>query len=342
MKILKAIVAIACILPAIASASSWSAYDEFMQKHLTDGVLREENGQIKALDMARGMFLAVANDDKSSFDAMYKTWCKVLCNNDVKQYLPATFYPIADERYTDTQAVMLASYTFIEASRLWNDVDVYQSAISSLDLLYNNCTAEVESSGRVLLASNFKQDLHTTVEPSTIPPFAVSNIELAEPRLAPVIYASYQAMVRGFGDGYAADLVRLNANGDVVFTKGLGASFVGTDFLLYLGISSDADPQKRLLKPLFETLRLRLEGELTAPSFVDLYSHEEQGQGTIGFDIAMLNLTSGNIQDLLRTRIKHAQLKQLPLSSQLAALMAMGIDEHRFMFDSLGQLIIRP
>ncbi len=342
MSKISAIIAIACALPSLASASSWPEYDEFMQKHLIGGALVEDSGQISARNMARGMFLAVANDDKSTFNAMYQVWCRALCDNDVQKNLAAAAYPIAEQHFTDSQAVMLASYAFIEASELWNEKSVYQSAVSQLGMLYDNCTAFVESAGRVLLAGNSRPDSLVDVAPSAIPPFAVYGICKAEPRLSPVIFASFQTMVRGDGDGFASDTVQLNANGDVVFTEGKGASVIGSDFLLYLGISSDADPQKRLLKPLFDSLSLRFKHELSAPDFVDLYSHQLEGEGSLAFDIAMLNMSSDNVRDLLRTRIKNAPLKQYSLSSQLAALIANGIDEKRFMLDAQGCIRIRP
>ncbi len=340
MKKLKAVVAIACVLPALAVASSWPEYDEFMHEHLSNGALIENDGQILAKNMAYGLFLALANDDKASFDAMYQVWQNVLCDRDVKSILPSAYYPLSHERYTDPQAVMLASYSFIEASALWGEKELYQSAVSQLGLLYDSCTVEVDTVGRVLSAN--KQDRAVDVTPSAVPPFAVFNVSRAEPRLSSVIYASYQTMVRGFGDGYAADAVELNANGDVVFTRDKGASVVGSDFLLYLGISSDADPQKRLLSPLFNSLNMRMEEELAAPYFVDLFSHDVTGEGAIAFDIAMLNMSSGQIRDLLRTRIRNAPLKQYSLSSQLAALIAKGIDERRFMLDAQGSMRIRP
>ncbi len=342
MKKLKVAVAIACALPALALASSWPLYDEFMQEHLSNGALIEANGQILAKDMAYGLFLAVANNDKASFDAMYEVYQKLLCDNDVHKALPSAVYPIADERYSDPQAVMLASYSFIEASSLWNEKALYQSAISQLGILYDHCIASVDSIGEILVANNDKQTKQVDLVPAAIPPFAVHGITKADPRFAPVIHASYQTMVRGFGDGYATDAIELNTNGDVIFTQGKGASLIGSDFLLYLGISSDADPQKRLLAPVFNSLKQRMEKELFAPYFVDLFSHDVIGEAPIDFDIAMLNLSSGNIRDLLRTRIKNAPRKQLSLTSKLAALIAIGIDERRFMLDAQGSLRLRP
>ncbi|MGN0916468.1 MAG: glycosyl hydrolase family 8 [Succinivibrio sp.] len=332
---------------ASAWSKDWPLYDSFMALHYSDGRIidHQKDGDVVTSEgLSYGMFMALIQKDKDRFDRMLAFVKKELCRNDPTNVLPAWKYvsgKITDENNA-TDSDLFIAYDLIEAARIFNDEAYLADAEKILNLVKKNCVYSNKVMGKLLTPGRygFVKSNEFSVNPSYFPPFVMQKISAFDPDFAEYYHDTVQAVVKGSGDGYCADFLTYSTDGALIVKKSTKGSYDAVRYYLWLGITSDSDPNKRILLPLYENMFTSTAVNLAVPENYSFYFHTENGRGNAAFDAALLNASSYKVRDYLRTRLKNTVFGRGDYYSHALTVFATGNDERRFALDADGSVIL--
>lgn len=346
--LLKGLAFAALALSALsAQARDWDMYDDFMTLHYEQGRIIDHTAQenfTTSEGQSYGMFFALVQGDQKRFDAMAAFVRDSLCGGDFGRQLPG--WKFADGKLVDgnnaTDSDLLIAFDLLEAARLWNHPSYREDALKILALLKRDCVFGNRHMGPLLLpgAHGFVHDDEVIINPSYFPPFVMQRICQEDPDFKGIFRAVMQAVVLGSGSGYVADFLSFNKLGHLMVKPSTVGSYDAIRFYLWLGITSRADPNRRILLPLYENMINRMLEERAVPTRISIYDGSVSGVGGTVFDAAMLTVTRGKIRDHLRTRLKSQKFSSYDYYAHVLTLFALGNDENRYALSADGSIII--
>ncbi len=326
--------------------SSWDLYDRLVHNHYKNGAIVEydENGSshISAEGMSYGMFFTLVMKDRERFDALFHTLRQSLCKSE-------DFTTAISERRLETQnepkaastaTELFVAYDLIIASELFADKKYLKYADNILKRVDRDNTATSLVLGRVLLpaATGFERSDEFTIAPASLPPFVMQKIASYYPGYKDLYRNTVQSVVRGSGDGYVADYLSFTYISNLIVRSTTVGTKKGALYYLWLGITSTADPNRRLMLPLYENMTVKTDTERFSPSLANLYLHTTEGVGSLALDACMLPLTKERTHDYLRTRLKAHVFDRTEFTSLALAMFATGSDERHFELKKDGSL----
>ncbi len=326
--------------------SSWDLYDRFVHNHYKDGAIYEyaENGstRLSAEGMSYGMFFTLVMKDKERFEALLKTLRQKLnADGDFTAAIALDDGSTGPEFKAATTATELfIAYDLIIASELFEDQRYLGPARNILSRVNRDNTATSLVLGRVLLpaATGFARNDEFTIAPASLPPFVMQKIAAYNPEYKDLYRNTVQSVVRGSGDGYVADYLSFTYISNLIVRSTTVGTTRGALYYLWLGITSEADPNRRLLLPLFENMTVKTDTERFSPELANLYTHKTEGVGDIILDACMLPVTHERTHDYIRTRLKAHVFDRTEFTSLALTMFATGSDERHFELKKDGSL----
>jgi len=318
---------IVLMLPA-ALAKDWPLYNQFTRMHIHENKADNASDDI----ITKIMFMTLVQNDKELFYALKDQLMLWEDNGVIKKRL----------NFEKTEIALMTAYLLLEADVRWSDDDLKKDAETIIRNVEKNQLYASSVLGTVLLpaSSGFSTDQTFTIRPGALPPFVLERIGLEHKAFQTYARNTYQSAVRGSGDGFIADYMTFGNTGEFILTTKTEGSEDAATFYLWLGITSTADPNRRLLLPLYENMIKATSYDLLSPAVANLFFHTTKGHGSIIFDACMLPVEEGKVKDYLRTRLKNHVFAHTEISAHLLSLFALGHDESRFAFNKDGTLKI--
>lgn len=336
---------------AVASHErTWNLYNKFISARFANNTIVAplENGNFETAEaLAYAMFFALTQKDKEHFDTLLSTVEKTLCRGDISANLPYGMKEVSStdkDKYqsTVTRANLFLVYDLLTAYEFFSDESYKQKALGLASLIRKECTYSHSILGTLLLPSvNTVAKRHAvTISPNIFAPFVMQKIGQYDIEFLALYDNTVTAVVRGSGDGYVADSLTFNQDGDEIIGMNTVGSFDALRFYLWLGLTCESDPNRRLLIPLYENMLKDIEKDLNVPKVANLYTHEVSGVGTLSYMASTMLLSEKKDRDYFRTVLKNHVFKDDEFYAEVMSLFALGFDDHFFRFDHDGSLIL--
>lgn len=323
--------------------SDWALYDHFVKNHYDSGMVlqytSEGQSYTSAEGMSYGMFFALVAHDRERFDAMLSSTVKLLALDSFKG---ETSGATAREQLEASTAVELfIAYDLLVAYEAFEDKKYLEYAENILKRTANNNTVHSSVLGDVLLpgSSGYRTSQEFTITPAALPPFVMQKVSKYEPKFKELYHNTLQSIVRGSGDGYVADALTFNYESDLIVKSTTVGTQLGAKYYLWLGITSNADHNRKILIPLYDNITVKTNDDRFSPKLANLYYHTTEGMGDVIYDACMLPLSDGKIKDYLRTRLKVYHFGKKDFIPLMMTMFATGYDERRFELKKDGSLI---
>ncbi|MGI4858640.1 MAG: cellulose synthase complex periplasmic endoglucanase BcsZ, partial [Janthinobacterium lividum] len=350
--------AVAPVVPA--GACAWPRLDAFIRAHVqADGRVVDTGppAQTTSEGQSYGMFFALVNNDRSTFDRILGWTQANLAGGDLRTHLPAWRwgarrdgqYGVLDPNAASDSDLWIA-YDLAEAGRLWREPRYTAIARAMLALIGSREVFDLPDFGAMLAPgpSGFAlaADLWR-LNPSYLPmpllrvaaqldpggPWqriaanTVRFVQATSPRGFAPDWAGYQQ-----GKGFVVDPV----NGDV-------GSYDAIRVYLWAGVTSPADPLSRPLLGALGGMQATLAGNGQLPEKVATLSGFGTGNAPVGFSAALLPYLRANGASpafaALRGRVAElASHAPLGYYDSVLVLFGEGAADGRFQFTSRGQL----
>lgn len=334
---------ILCTFAAGANAGNLYGYDRYLGYHYNQGGISENakaEDPVIAEYQAYNLFFAIVDSNRELFADILHNLESNLCFGDIGSHVPSDAETLGKAVNTpDLGAALFTAYSLLEAAEHFAVPEYRQKADKLIALLKKEFTVKNEVLGE-LIATSVQKDGIITVKPSDFPLFAVQRLSEHDAKLRELLHNSYAAIVKGAGDGFAADELKFNQEGNLVIRKDSVGAHDALKFYLFLNISSKADSNFRLLKPLYENMERSLKQDLKAPLEYRFFDRAENGEGTIAYSAALLPDACGKIRDYLRTELTAYVFKQKDFYAHTLALFSLGYDRHIFSLSPDGRIVL--
>ncbi len=322
----------------------WSLYRTLLENHYENkAIVLHENNETKvtAESMVYGMFFTLVSHDREHFDALLETvHTKLMQNKDSSKVL-ASVPKTSDEKVPSakTSTLLFLAYDLLVASEHFHEESYKKEALGLLERVKVENTKESQVLGRVLLldeTSYTKEEF--SIAPASLPPFVMQKISQYDNDYKALYHNTIQAVVRGSGDGYIADILTFNYESDLIVRADTVGSEEGATYYLWLGITSSADPNRKLLIPLYENMTFTTDYERVSPQLFYMYPHKNKGSGSLIYDACLMPLSTDKTRDYLRTRLKAHNFKEDEFLELITTMFATGYDERLYEFLKDGSL----
>ena len=231
-------------------------------------------------------------------------------------------------------------YSLLEASEQFSEPEYKSKALKIIKSIKTKFAVKNEILGE-LIVSAYDKNQNLFIRPSDFPLFVVQRLSELDPDLKKLLHNSYVAIVKGAGDGFVADELQFNADGNLVIKKNTIGAADALKFYLFLNISSKADANFRLLKPLYDNMEKSLNKDLKAPLEYNFFDKVESGEGSIAYTAALLPDAKGKIKDYLRTQLKSYVFKPHDFYTHTLALFSLGYDRNCFSLAPDGRIMVK-
>lgn len=337
MKILKSLFAILlCVLALNANARDWSLYNSYINSYY-DGqkiVVNDSNSRAQAF----GMFFTLVQKDQEKFDQILSFVEKNLAKDDLQNQLPNA---VENTDGTDLLANFFIAYNLLNAAAIFENKSYEEKAQLIIDnLSKQSLILEVNGFGKVFAQSSNAQKGEFTISPSNYPLFVLEKLDTYNSTFKELFQGTLSAIVKGSVDGYVADDITFNFDSDLVVKPSSLGFKDAAMYYLWLGMTSDATPNKRLMAPLYKNYFKTIVKELSVAKKADTFEHELTGMGDFGYDACMLLNATNKEKDFLRSKLKAHNYKKDEYQNLVLAMFALGIDEQRFVIDANGSIIV--
>ncbi|SRR5574344_75371 len=346
MKLIKTFIAALLLAFGLnASAQEWPLYDDFMNLHYKDGRIYDydnsNQGFTTSEGQSYGMFFALIQKDKERFDRMLEFIEKELCEGSFDNKLPSwKFTDKTFDKNNATDSDLFIAYDLICASELFTDESYLTKAKIILKKVKKHCVVNSKMLGSLLLPGTygFKNDEEFVINPSYYPPFVMQKIASIDRDYLVYYENALQAITKGSEFGFVADWLTFNSDGLFVIKPETQGSYDAIRYYLWLGISSNTDPNTRIMLSLYKNMINKVSDEYKVPEKVNLYKKEFSGQGNIGFEASLMVVTDYKVRDFFRTRVKNYVFSKKDYYSHCLTLFATGFDEHRYKLTQDGSI----
>lgn len=325
--------------------SEWKLYNLFLDNHYQNGMILqytpEGQSYISTEGMSYGMFFALVNKDKEKFDQILEKTLQILVqNNFIEQTLKSNISAEPQRAEASTASELFIAYDLLLAYELYEDNKYLEYAKNILGRVSKNNIVHSSALGDLLLpgVSGFRNNHEFIITPAALPPFVMEKISKYAPKFKELYHNTLQSIVRGSGDGYVADALTFNYQSDFIVKSTTVGTELGAKYYLWLGITSNADHNRKILLPLYDNITVKTNTDRFSPKLANLYYHTTEGNGNVIYDACMLPLSEGKIKDYLRTRLKVYHFDKKDFIPLVMTMFATGNDERRFELKKDGSL----
>lgn len=345
MKIKKTILSlIICTCAAATSAENLYSYEKYLNYHYSQGRITEKgmaDDTVYAKYQAYNLFFAIVDSNRELFADTLQALEKDLCSGNTDTNIPvASTTSGKNSETSDVGAALFTAYSLLEASEHFSKPEYKEKADRIIKGIKEKFTVKNEVLGELVVSACDKNQT-IIVKPSDFPLFAVQRLSLYDTELKKLLHNTYAAIVKGSGDGFAANELQFNRDGNLIISKDTIGSADALKFYLFLNISSKADANFRLLKPLYDNMEKSLNRDLKAPQEYNFYYRNINGKGSIAYSAALLPNAKGKIKDYLRTELNSYVFKQKDFYAHTLALFSLGCDRHIFSLSPEGRIVQR-
>ncbi len=237
-----------------------------------------------------------------------------------------------------TEDLLFLAYDLIIGKEQLQEMQYLIDAKNILKYLKTHNTLSSAVLGTVLLpaAQGYLHQNEFTLAPCAIPPFVMQKIISYDEDFKDLYRNTLQSTVRASGEGYAADYLTFNYEGDFIIKEDTMGTFDAARFYLWFGITASADPNRALMLPHYENMQNVTYKERFPPKIANLYTHILKGDGKLLYEACLLPIIPEKIKDYLRTKIKNHVYSKYEFQAQSMALFALGVEDKRFYFDKDG------
>ena len=315
------------MLTGMAQGREWPMYEEFFRVN-GESI---DKGEIDSDSLSKLMLLCVVQKDEKNFDRIFNRLFKK--REDGRLYLAS---------YDTSGEALFTAYTCLEAAEIFSREELKQRGVEILSNVLEQYTYTSKILGTVLLPhrTDTVSQGRITLRPSDLPVFIFQRLAKENADIAMIARNTFHCIVRGSGDGIVADAMVLDTSGSTIVGRESTGTLKSAPFYLWLGLTSSADPNRRILMPLYENIIDYTSYDLTSPALSNLFYHTQDGEGELLFDSCMLPLVEGKVKDYLRTRIKNHVFTHKESRTHIIAMYALGYDERRVNFNADGTLSI--
>ena len=335
---------ILCTCVASANAGNLYSYDKYLTYHYGQGRITENakaEDTIFAKYQAYNLFFAIVDTNKELFSTLLHNFERILCMGSIDLYIPNKSSTLGKNSDTfDVGAALFTAYSLLEASEKFSEPEYKSKALKIIKCIKTNFVVKNEILGE-LIVSAYDKNQNLYIRPSDFPLFVVQRLSELDPDLKKLLHNSYVAIVKGAGDGFVADELQFNADGNLVIKKNTIGAADALKFYLFLNISSKADANFRLLKPLYDNMEKSLNKDLKAPLEYNFFDKVESGDGSIAYTAALMPDAKGKIKDYLRTKLKSYVFKPHDFYAHTLALFSLGYDRNCFSLAPDGRIVIK-
>lgn len=354
MKFLIFLFTLFIMLTSVSHASTWELWDDFLVKHYQKGRIID-NSDPRAITTSEGqsyaLFFSLVANDQKTFDEILNFTENNLASKSFKNNLPAWIYGTIDgeEKIIDannaTDSDLWIAYSLLEASRIWGKTEYKTKALNIIDNLKKRCIYKHTTQGEIILpaANGFiKDDGSIILNQSYYPPFILERIALENPDFITYYTNTMQAVLWGSMQGFAADWTQINANGKFIVSPNTIGSYNAIRVYLWLGMTSQADPNRQLLLSFYQRLLNYVNKNLELPEIANLFFYTQYGNSNVVFDTALVPIANERKLNYLRTKLYAHHFQKDEYYAHVLALFAEGYDNHRFSFNANGTLQVGP
>ncbi|HJI59865.1 MAG TPA: glycosyl hydrolase family 8 [Succinivibrionaceae bacterium] len=335
---------ILCTCVASANAGNLYSYDKYLTYHYGQGRITENakaEDTIFAKYQAYNLFFAIVDTNKELFATLLHNFERILCMGSVDLYIPNKSSTLGQNSDTfDVGAALFTAYSLLEASEKFSEPEYKSKALKIIKCIKTNFVVKNEILGE-LIVSAYDKNQNLFIRPSDFPLFVVQRLSELDPDLKKLLHNSYVAIVKGAVDGFVADELQFNADGNLVIKKNTIGAADALKFYLFLNISSKADANFRLLKPLYDNMEKSLNKDLKAPLEYNFFDKVESGDGSIAYTAALMPDAKGKIKDYLRTKLKSYVFKPHDFYAHTLALFSFGYDRNCFSLAPDGRIVVK-
>lgn len=332
-----------------AWASDFRQWDDFVRLHITpegavvdhakEGDVTTSEGQSYAL------FLSLATGDQEGFKRILDYTLEKLAGGTFENSLPAWKY--ADGRIADsnnaTDSDLWIAYSLLEAGRIWNKPEYTALAHQLMNTLKNTVFYRHQYLGTLILPgrNGFVDSTGTvTLNPSYYPPFLMQRLSTEDPDFAQAYQATMAAVIKGSGAGFAGDWIHYTAKGELETRADDTGSWDATRVYLWIGITSEADPVRRILISVYSRIQKEVEFSFRAVDRSSLFTGGMTGDGGEAFKAPFSVLLQGRAALLMRTSTSKTVFDKSQYYAHILTVFAEGYLDSIYRFDSRGRLMV--
>jgi endoglucanase len=352
------------VLMAVTGASNgatdWPLWKSYLDS-FTDSQIRvidhDAGDRTTSEGQAYAMFFALVADDRARFDGLLR-WTEVnLAAGDLSTHLPAWLWGHAKsgewtvlDQNSAADADVWMAYTLIEAGKAWGESRYTALGTALAEKIAKEEVVEIPDFGKVLLPGphGFHTGNSYRLNASYLPLQLFLGLRHELPngpwgeltkRIPDIVSASSP-------HGFASDWLEWKARS---FSPSSIGSYDAIRVYLWAGLLDPATPGRDAILKALSGMTHYLHTNSIPPAKVKADGSVDDPKGPVGFSAALVPLLAAlgenELADAQNSRL-HAELdpksrlygKQPRYYDQNLALFAIGWKEHRFSFDSRGDL----
>ena len=344
--------ALALLLPLLliapAPASEFREWDSFRNLHVTTaGAVedhRAEGDVITSESQSYALFFALAANEPEIFRRILEFTSVNLAGGALEERLPAWKYQ--DGKIQDpnnaTDADLFIAYSLVEAGRLWNKPEYTALGLAVLRNIMAATVYPHPVLGPLILPARqgfVAKDGTVTLNPSYYPPFVIARLSLEDPDFARAGYNTLAQIIRGSGAGFAPDWMHFTARGELLTLPDDRGTWDATRVYLWLGLTADSDPVKKLMLPVYRNISVMAGRTLKAPDNNDFYQGIISGNGGPAFQAPLGVMNQDRGAALFRTLTSAHVFDRGEYYGHALTVFAEGYHRNIIRFDRHGRLI---
>jgi len=347
--------------PAIYAAQEWPLWKSYTARFMDNQirVIDHDAGERTTSEaQAYAMFFALVANDQARFDGLLRWTEQNLASGDLSAHLPAWLWGrTADNRWgvvdsnPAADADVWMAYTLLEAGRAWNDKRYTQLGTALAQHVAKEEVAVVPGLGAMLLPApkGFHKADSYRLNASYVPLQVLIGLSHLLPKgpWEQIAASTPTLITKSAPHGFAMDWIEFSKTG--AFEPSALGSYEAIRVYLWAGMLDPKTPHRdEVLKALSGMNEyLRLKG--LPPAKVKRDGTIEDPKGPVGFSGALLpSLSAASEGGLRNQQMSRVQSELDPATGlygkpakyydQNLLLFALGSEEHRFWFDSQGEL----
>ncbi len=344
--------ALALLLPLLllpsAGAQEFREWDSFRDLHVTtEGAVadhRAEGDVITSESQAYAMFFALAAHEPEVFRRILEFTAARLAGGSLEERLPAWKYQNGEiqDPNNATDADLFISYSLLEAGRLWNRPEYTALGRAVLRNIMAAAVYRHPVLGPLILPGRqgfVAKDGTVTLNPSYYPPFVIARLSLEDPEFARAGSNTLAQVIRGSGAGFAPDWMHFTARGELLTLPDDRGGWDATRVYLWLGLTSDSDPVKKLMLPAYRNISVMAGSTLKAPDSNDFYQGVMSGDGGPAFQAPLGVMDQDRGAALFRTLTAARVFDRGEYYGHALTVFAEGYHRNIIRFDRRGRLM---
>ena len=330
-----------------AMAAEFREWDSFRDLHVTpEGAVadhRAEGDVITSESQSYALFFALTANEPEVFSRILEFTRVHLAGGSLEEHLPAWKYQDGEIRDPNnaTDADLFIAYSLLEAGRLWNKPEYTALGRAVIRNIMAAAVYRHPALGPLILPGRqgfVAQDGTVTLNPSYYPPFVIARLSLEDPEFARAGGNTLAQIIRGSGAGFAPDWMHFTARGELLTLPDDRGGWDATRVYLWLGLTSDSDPVKKLMLPAYRNISVMAGNTLKAPDSNDFYQGIMSGDGGPAFQAPLGVMNQDRGAALFRTLTAARVFDRGEYYGHALTVFAEGHHRNLIRFDRHGRL----